>query len=49
MTVDLVDVLFAITAFPVFAQRGRDGKAACQLIQKLAEGAVDQWSKAPMS
>jgi len=52
MTADLVDVLFALTAFPVFAelaQRGRDGKAACQLIQKLAEGAVDQWSKAPMS
>lgn len=47
-TADLVDVLFAITSFQVFAelvQRGRDGKSACRLIQKLAVGAVEQWRK----
>jgi len=40
---NLVDVLFALTAFPMFAElveRGRDGAAACQLIQMLAEGAL---------
>ena len=42
---DLVDVLFAITSFPVFAelaQRGRDTAAACRLIQNLANAAIDQ-------
>ena len=40
---DLVDVLFAITAFPTFAtlaERGRDTAAACRLIQMLAQGAL---------
>ncbi len=52
MSADLVDALFAITAFPVFAelaQHGRDGKGACQLIQKLAAGALEQWRPTPMS
>lgn len=40
---DLVDVLYAITSFPVFAelaQRGRDTAATCQLMKKLATAAV---------
>ena len=48
-TVDLVDVLFAITSFPVFAElvdHGRDARAACRLIQMLAEGAIEQWRQA---
>ena len=42
---DLVDVLFAITSFPVFvglAGRGRDTAAACRLIQNLANAAISQ-------
>jgi AcrR family transcriptional regulator len=43
---DLIDALFALTSFQVFSelvQPGRDATAACQLIQKLAEGALRQW------
>jgi hypothetical protein len=42
---DLVDVLFAITSFPVFvglARGGRDTAAACRLIQDLANAAISQ-------
>jgi AcrR family transcriptional regulator len=42
---DLVDVLFMLTSFPVFAelaQRGRDTAAACRLIQSLANAAIDR-------
>ena len=44
-TADLVDVLFTLTSFPVFAelaQRGRSAEAACRLIQNLADAAVRQ-------
>src|SRR5262249_35571378 len=40
---DLVDVLFALTSFPFFAQLttgGRSRDAACRLIQDLASDAV---------
>ena len=40
---DLVDVLFALTTFQMFAElarRGRDAAAVCRLIQGLAEDAV---------
>jgi AcrR family transcriptional regulator len=40
---DLVDVLFALTAYSMFAElveRGRDTAEACRLIQMLAEGAL---------
>jgi AcrR family transcriptional regulator len=42
---DLVDVLFMLTSFPVFAeltQRGRDTAAACELIQNLASAAIER-------
>ena len=42
---DLVDVLFTLTNFPVFAeltQRGRDTAAACGLIQDLANAAIER-------
>jgi AcrR family transcriptional regulator len=42
---DLVDVLFTLTSFPVFAelaQRGRDTAAACGLIQDLAVAAIER-------
>jgi AcrR family transcriptional regulator len=40
---DLVDVLFALTAYPMFAElveRDREAAEACRLIQMLAEGAI---------
>jgi len=40
---DLIDVLFAVTSFSVFAElagRGRDVDAVCRLIQDLAKAAV---------
>jgi hypothetical protein len=45
LAVDLVDVLFVLTSFPVFAeltQCGRDAEAACRLIQSLANSAIDR-------
>jgi AcrR family transcriptional regulator len=42
---ELVDVLFMLTGFPVFAelaQRGRDTAAACGLIQDLANAAIER-------
>jgi hypothetical protein len=42
---DLIDVLFVLTSFPVFAelaQRGRDTAAACRLIQNLAASEIER-------
>jgi AcrR family transcriptional regulator len=47
---DLVDALYAITSFQVFAelaQRGRDTAATCQLMKKLATAAVATCSSLP--
>jgi len=49
---ELVDVLFVLTSFAVFAElarAGRDGEAVCRLIKDLACAAIERCARSPAS